>query len=298
MGKHFITALPSFFVATALGMSCVALRAAAEDSRGPDVQQKTPAVRTGYAPVNGLQIYYEIHGPANSGKPPLVLLHGGGDTITTNFSKILPELARDRQVIAYEQQGYGHTADIADRPFNFEQSADDAAALLNHLQIKQADLFGFSNGGTIALQTAIRHPAVVRKLVLASTLAKRDGAYPWLWELIANSKLENMPKELQEAYLKIAPKPENLRAFHDKAAQRMKDFKDIPTESIKAVAAPALIVVGDADVIRPEHGAELYRMLPGSQLAILPGTDHMQVTSRTDWLVPAIGKFLDAPAAK
>src|SRR5438876_2436528 len=113
-------------------------------------------LKSGYAPVNGLKIYYEIHGAANGGNPPLVLLHGGGDTIETSFGHVLPALARSRQVIAFEQQGYGHTADVAGRPFSFEQSADDTAALLAHLKVDRADLLGFSNGGTIALQVAIR----------------------------------------------------------------------------------------------------------------------------------------------
>ena len=255
-------------------------------------------VQTGYAPVNGLRIYFEIHGIANPTRPPLVLLHGGGDTIKTSFGYILPELARDRQIIALEQQGYGHTADIADRPFSFEQSADDTAALLDYLHIAKADLFGFSNGGTIALQVAIRHPKVVHKLVLASALSKREGAYPWLWEAMAKAKLENMPKELQEEYLKVAPRPENLRMFHDKAAQRMRDFKDITADAIRGITAPALVIVGDADVIRPEHAVEMFRALPHAQLAVLPGTDHMKVTARTEWLVPTISAFLDAPAAK
>lgn len=255
-------------------------------------------VQTGYAPVNGLRIYFEIHGIANPARPPLVLLHGGGDTIKTSFGHILPELARDRQIIAFEQQGYGHTADIADRPFSFEQSADDTAALLDYLHIEKADLFGFSNGGTIALQVAIRHPKVVHKLVLASALSKREGAYPWLWEAMAKAKLENMPKELQEEYLKVAPHPENLRMFHDKAAQRVRDFKDIPADAIRGITAPALVIVGDADVIRPEHAVEMFRALPHAQLAVLPGTDHMKVTARTEWLVPTISAFLDAPAAK
>ncbi len=267
-------------------------------SRGlaPDAV-KQPA-RSGYAPVNGLQIYFEIHGIANPERPPLVLLHGGGDTIKTSFGHILPELARDRQIIAFEQQGYGHTADIADRPFSFEQSADDTSALLDYLHIEKADLFGFSNGGTIALQVAIRHPEVVHKLVLASALSKREGAYPWLWEAMAKAKLENMPKELQEEYLKVAPHPENLRMFHDKAAQRVRDFTDIPDDALRGITAPALVIVGDADVIRPEHAVEMFRALPHAQLAVLPGTDHMKMTARTEWLVPAISAFLDAPAAK
>ena len=252
-------------------------------------------VQTGYAPVNGLRIYFEIHGLADPARSPLVLLHGGGDTIMTSFGDILPELARGRQIIAFEQQGYGHTADIAERPFSFEQSADDTAALLNYLHIETADLFGFSNGGTIALQVAIRHPKAVRKLVLASALSTRDGAYPWLWEAMANARLENMPKELQDAYRQVAPHPENLPMFHDKAAQRMRDFKDIPADAIRGIAAPALVIVGDADVIRPEHAVEMFRALPHAQLAMLPGTDHMTVTARTDWLVPMINGFLDAP---
>jgi pimeloyl-ACP methyl ester carboxylesterase len=113
----------------------------------------------------------------HSAQPPLVLLQGGGDTIRTSFGYILPILARDWQIIAFEQQGFGHTADIADRPLSFEQSADDTAALLDYLRIGEADLFGFSNGGTIALQVAIRHPRVVRKLVVASGLYQRHRSH-------------------------------------------------------------------------------------------------------------------------
>lgn len=267
-------------------------------SRGLAAGAINQPAQSGYAPINGLQIYFEIHGTAIPERPPLVLLHGGGDTIKTSFGHILPELARSRQIIAFEQQGYGHTADIADRPFSFEQSADDTAALLDYLHIEKADLFGFSNGGTIALQVAIRHPKVVRKLVLASALYKRDGAYPWLWEAMAKARLENMPKELQEEYLKVAPHPENLRMFHDKAAQRVRDFKDIQADAIRDITAAALVIVGDADVIRPEHAVEMFRALPKAQLSVLPGTDHMKVTARTEWLVPMISAFLDAPAAK
>src|SRR4051812_292293 len=126
----------------------------------------TLPMKTGYAPVNGLRLYYKIHGTANPSRPALVLLHGGGDTIKTSFGHLLPLLARDRQVIAFEQQGFGHTADVVERPFDFVQSADDTAALLDYLHISQADLFGFSNGGTIAFQVAIRRPQLVRKLIV------------------------------------------------------------------------------------------------------------------------------------
>ena len=254
--------------------------------------------QTGYAPVNGLRIYYEIHGVANPARPPLVLLHGGGDTIKTSFDHVLSALARDRQIVAFEQQGYGHTADIAGRPFSFEQSADDTAALLEYLHIGRADFFGFSNGGTIALQVAIRHPRIVRKLVVTSGFFKRDGGYPWFWDAMAHAQLENMPKELKEAYHEVAPHPENLQTFFDKSAQRMRNFKDITADAIRGIAAPTLVIVGDADVMRPEHAVETFRLLPHAQLAVLPGTDHMKMMTRTAWLVPMVGEFLDAPASK
>jgi pimeloyl-ACP methyl ester carboxylesterase len=131
-------------------------------------------------------------------EPPLVLLHGGGDTVTIPFGHIFPELVRNRQVIAVEQQGYGHTADIPDCPFSLEQSADDTAALLDYLRIAQADFFGFSNGGTIALQMAIRHPQLAGKLVVASGFFSRDGADPAFSNSFATATLKDMPKELRE----------------------------------------------------------------------------------------------------
>ena len=251
-------------------------------------------IQSGYAPVNGLKLYYEIHGTASPAKPPLVLLHGGGDTIKTSFGHILPELARNRQVIAFEQQGYGHTADIPDRPFSFEQSADDTAALLDYLHIRKADLFGFSNGGTIALQVAIRHPQVARKLVMASGFFSRDGADPTFWNGFATATLDVMPKELREAYLEVAPHPENLQSMFNKAVQRMRNFKDIPADKIRMISAPTLVACGDSDVMRPEHAVQEFRLLSHAQLAVLPGTDHMKVTARTSWLVPMIEEFLDA----
>ena len=228
-------------------------------------------MKHGYAPVNGLKMYYEIHGEAQRQVPPLVLLHGGGSTIDTTFGKVLPSLAKTRQVIAFEQQGHGRTADIADRPFSFEQSADDAAALLEHLKIEKADFFGFSNGGNIALQIAIRHPSRVRKLVVASAMFKRDGLYPEVWEFMKRSTLQDMPQVLQEAYRKVSPHPEQLSTFHDKCAKRMLEFKDWRPEDIQSIEAPTLLMIGDADSVRPEHAVEMFRLLPRAQLAVLPG---------------------------
>lgn len=246
----------------------------------------------GYAPVNGLKIYYELHGPESASQPPLVLLHGGGDTIDTSFGTLLPLLARDRRVIAFEQQGYGRTADI-DRPFSFTQSADDTAGLLSNLNISKADFLGFSNGGTIALQIAIRHPSRVGKLIVASAFFDRTGAGPAFWEFMKTVTLETMPSELKEAYLKVAPNPDHLGRMHQKAAERMRNFSDIPRDQLRAIKSPVLVVSGDKDIVRPEHSVELFRILPNGQLAILPEADHGEVMLQTHWWPETLRKFLN-----
>jgi pimeloyl-ACP methyl ester carboxylesterase len=232
-----------------------------------DLQSNPQHPQTGrYAPVNGLKMYYEIHG---SGRP-LVLLHGGGSTIMSTFGRILPELARRHQVIAVELQAHGHTSDI-DRPLSFEQDADDVAALLGQLTIEKADLMGFSNGGTTSLQIALRHPERVNKLVLASTIYKRDGIQPGFWEGMRNASLENLPHPLKEAYLKANPDPDGLRAMFDRDVARMVAFKDISDADIQTIQAPALVLNGDAEVVRAPHALALADALPHGKLAILPG---------------------------
>jgi pimeloyl-ACP methyl ester carboxylesterase len=249
--------------------------------------------RSGYAPVNGIRMYYEIHGPTNPEQLLLVLLHGGGDTIETSFGHLLPILARSRRIIAFEQQGCGRTADIEDRPFSFEQSADDTAALLKHLDIDRADLLGFSNGGTIALHVAIRYPQLVRRLIVITALMKRAWADPQFWESMKTAQPDAMPMELREAYRKVTPQPENLESFFYKARNRMRDFNDVPDEVINSINAPTLVVSSDRDVMRPEGAIELFHLLPHAQLAVLPGTEHMAIPSRTALLVPMIERFLD-----
>jgi len=224
--------------------------------------------RAGYARVNGLSMYYEVHG---TGGTPLVLIHGGGSTIGTNFGRVLPLLSRSRRVIAVEVQAHGHTRDI-DRPFTFEQDADDVAALLDSLHVQRADILGFSNGGTTALQIAIRHPAKVRRLVIASSNYKRDGMQAGFWDFMEKGTYADMPQPYKNAYLKINPSQAGVHAMHDRDAKRMLAFRDIPDASIRGIQAPALVVVGDRDVIRPEHALELSRTLPHARLCILPGT--------------------------
>jgi len=236
-------------------------------------------------------MYYEVHGAGS----PLVLIHGGGSTIETSFGAVLPTLAMRRQVIGVELQGHGPTADI-DRPFSFEQDADDIAALLGILKIPKADFFGYSNGGDVTLQIGIRHPDGVRKLIVESAMFRNDGLYPSLRESLQHATPDNMPAELREAYLQVAPHPEALPTMVAKDVRRMLDFKDWPPEMIQSIAAPTLVVIGDSDIVRPEHAVQMYRLLPHAQLAVLPGTDHMTIVKRADWEIPMIEAFLDAPA--
>jgi pimeloyl-ACP methyl ester carboxylesterase len=222
--------------------------------------------KSGYSDVNGLKMYYEIYG---EGKP-LMLIHGGGSTIQTTFGRVIPMLAKHRKLIAVELQAHGRTSD-RDNELSFEQDADDVATLSKNLNIFKADLFGFSNGGTTALQIAIRYPELVDKIVAASALCKRNGVPSQYWDFMEQARLENMPEQLKEGYNKVALVPGGLQVMHDKDAKRMSDFKDIPDEKIKSIKASTLIIIGDKDVITPEHAIEMHRLIANSELAIIPG---------------------------
>lgn len=265
----------------------------------PDMPSKP--LEAGHAPVRGIEMYYEVHGRREG--VPLVLLHGGGSTIEVTFGRVLPFLAEGRRVIAVEEQGHGRTTD-REGPVTFQGSADDVAALLRHLGVEQADLFGFSNGASVALQVAIRHPDVVRKLVFASSMTKREGAHPELWEFVEGADFSNMPQPLKDAFLRVNPDRGQLRTMHDKDAARMRGFEDVPDEAIRSILAPTLIVLGDRDVVKPEHALELTRLLPDARLLILPGghgdylgeavatqeqTDYPELTARL------ILELLDSP---
>jgi pimeloyl-ACP methyl ester carboxylesterase len=258
---------------------------------------KNKTMTSGYSNVNGLKMYYEIYG---QGKP-LVLVHGGGSTIQTNFDKIIPLLAKNRKLIAVELQAHGRTSDRK-ADLTFEQDADDIAALLQNLKIDKADFLGFSNGGTTTLQIAIRHPEIVGKMILGSALAKRNGVPDWFWDFMAEASLENMPELLKVGYKKVAADSNGLQVMHDKDVKRMVNFKDIPDEQIKSIKVPTLIIIGDKDVITPEHVIEMHRQIANSELAIIPGGHGQyigEITTITpdfkesDLVVPIIEKFLD-----
>ncbi len=256
---------------------------------------------SGYASVNGLRMYYELHGTG----APLVLIHGGGSTIQTTFGRVLPDFAKTHKIIAVEMQAHGHTADI-DRPLSFQQDADDIGGLLKQLNIYKADIFGFSSGANTTLQFAIRHPEMTNKIIVASTFYKKAGAPDWFWDMMSKPAFEDMPQLYKDAFLKINPDPNALRRMYERDVERMQSFPDILEERMKSIKATAFIIIGDKDVATPEHAVEIHRLLCNSRLAIIPGGhgDYIgEITAPKDStliaaIVSLINKFLSEPLTK
>jgi pimeloyl-ACP methyl ester carboxylesterase len=264
-------------------------------------QDETAPVKTGYASVNGLEMYYEIYGTGQ----PLVMIHGGYGTIPS-LGEILPRLAKTRQIIAVELQGHGRTADV-DRPLTFEQLADDVAALLGEIDVAQADVFGVSMGGGVALQVAIRHPEVVRKLIVVSAAYSSEGFQPGHLDLVKMLTPELFAgSPVETDYLRLAPNPENFATLVEKVGDLTTRPLDWPAEDIQAIKAPTQLIFGDSDALTLEHAVNMFHLLGGGvngdmqglptvRLAILPATSHLGVLTRVDWLDTMINEFLDAP---
>jgi pimeloyl-ACP methyl ester carboxylesterase len=206
----------------------------------------------GYASVNGLEMYYEVQGAGE----PLVLIHGGMSAIGTSFGTLLPYLAKSRQVVAVELQAHGHTADI-ERPLTMEYLAQDTVGLLDQLGIARADFFGYSIGAGVALQLGIAHPDRVGKLVLMSVTYNRDGFHPGLldgMEMLQPEQMVGTP--FYEEYTRIAPRPQDWPTLVAKVKQLDAEFQGWSAEAVRSVPAPVLVVIGDSDVVRPEHAVE------------------------------------------
>lgn len=262
-------------------------------------------VRTGYAPAGELEMYYEVHG---SGRP-LVLLHGAYLTVDA-LGPLLAGLARDHEVLAPELEGHGRTA-LSGRPLSYEQMADDTAALIRHAGLEQPDVVGYSMGAGTALQLAIRHSGLVRRLVLISTGYASDGLQPQaagLFPAITPAMFAGSSRE--EEYLRLAPRPGDFPALVERLTALFTEAFAWPEEDIRAIPAPTLVVTGDSDLFTLEHSVALFRLrgggvmgdlagMPASQLAVLPGSSHLEppghgVLDRTDWLLAMIRPFLDA----
>jgi pimeloyl-ACP methyl ester carboxylesterase len=248
-----------------------------------------------YAEVNGLKMYYEVHG---RGKP-LVLLHGAFAT-AEGWAGLLPQLTKNRQVIVVELQGHGHTADI-DRPLSFKQMADDTAALLQLLKIKDADVFGYSMGGGTALSLAINHPELVHKLALLGTGTRpsKESFDPAAYQQLKSITPENFNfPQVKDPYVKVAPDPSKWPVLVSKVLKMDDDFKGYSEKEVKSIKAPTLIMMGDRDGVRMEHAVEMYRLIPNSQLSIFPNGDHFVLFMNSDKVLSTLESFLDAPAEK
>ena len=260
---------------------------------------------TGYAPVNGLKMYYEVHGSGD----PVVLLHGSFMTITNNWTQWIGELSKTRKVIAVEMQGHGRTADIK-RDFSYENLADDVAALLDHLKVPRADVIGYSMGGGVAMQCAIRHPEKVRKVVSISARFRQDG--------LVKEGLDAFPKLTPEAfkdspieieYKKLSPTPDKFADLVNHIKAMASTPFDFGADKLRATKAPMFFIHGDADGVRLEHISEMFRLKGGevhgdmrprsaSRLAILPDTTHVTLMDRVPVIVPMVNDFLDGKPQK
>lgn len=270
---------------------------------GPVIEKRQP--QTGYAEVNDLRMYYEIHG---SGGTPLLLLHGGLFDIDQQFGALIPGLAEGRQVIAADFQGHGRTNDI-DRPLRSADLASDVIGLLAHLGVEKVDVFGFSVGGAVALHVAIRHPEVVRRLVVSSVSFHPDGDRTDSRETVSEMTVDMIAgSQMEEAYLAKSPHPdkEHLQGLLTKLGSYDKGFGGWSDEDVRGIAAPTLITVGDCDAMRLDHAVRFLRLrggdvdghvsgVPASQLAVFPGTMHFFGLARTTLVLDSVTVFLDAP---
>ena len=287
MKKLFLTVAIKRYVIVAIALVCLSVHMPGQS-------------KTGYAQVNGLSMYYEVHG---AGKP-ILLLHGAFNTLNMAFGQLIPELSKSRQVIAVELQGHGRTNDI-DRPFSFESMADDVAGLLKQLKIDSTDVLGYSMGGGVAQQLAIRNPSSVRRLILISTVYKYEG---WSQEtrnilpMLTPEMFE--PTPIKQEYDRLAPDAKHWKDFINKMKKFVTTSYDFGAGKIKAIKSPTLIIAGDGDGVTPEHAVEMYRLrgggymidfgpVPAAQLALFPGSSHISVMMETNWLVSMINPFLD-----
>lgn len=273
-------------------------------------EQTSPAPsapQSGLAPVNGLEMYYEIHG---SGGTPLLLLHGGLFNIDLQFGELLPSLSANRQVIATDFQGHGRTNDI-DRSLNTADLASDVVGLLQHLNVPQVDVFGFSVGGAVALHLAIRNPELIRKAIISSVSFQPDGDRVENTDAVGEMTVDMIAGTPMESdYLAKSPHPDRLQTLLDKLGSYDKGATGgWSDDDIRGIAAPTLLTVGDCDAVKLEHAVRFLQLrggdvngdfvgVPASQLAVFPGTTHFFGLARTNLVTDVVLTFLDSEPAK
>lgn len=263
------------------------------------LQMNSNAQTSGYAPVNGSKVYYEIHGEGD----PIVLLHGAFMTINLNWSELIPILSKTRKVIAVELDGHGHTP-LSKRPLSFATLASDVSGVLKYLKIDNADILGYSFGGTVAYQFAIQHAAMTKKLVIISAVYKPEGWLPGLYAAFDSFTPEFFDDSpLKSEYMKVAPDTSNWHKMVGKMLKFNSEKINLGDDNIKKLKAPVLLLMGDNDGTDKKVLAETYRLLggdilgdmtglPKSQLAILPGKTHVSLMMDTQAISAIVGSFL------
>jgi pimeloyl-ACP methyl ester carboxylesterase len=248
---------------------------------------------SGYAEVNGLRMYFEEYGEGS----PLVLLHGGMMTIDLSFATLIPALASRHRVIGVELQGHGRTADI-DRPITPAALAADVARLLDHLGIDRAHVLGHSLGGAVTMELAVSYPDRVRSIVPIGEPVRPEGMHPDLSDPSRFATSTRLPTQddfaaMREAYVRLSPHPARFDEFMAAMSTAAGDLQGWSDAQLAGITAPVLLILGDHDFLTIEHAALMQHLIPGSQLAVLPGTTHMQATRRPDYLLPMLAHFLD-----
>jgi pimeloyl-ACP methyl ester carboxylesterase len=267
----------------------------------------TPS-RSGYLPINGLDLYHEVYGELDASKTPLLLIPGafmGADSMMAWAGAF----ARERVVIVFDQQGHGRTPDAL-RDMSYEQFADDAAALLHALGVERADVMGYSQGGGVALQLAIRHESLVNKLVSMSATYRKDGWYPSVFEAIGGLSAKDFAgTPVADAFLAHTPDDAAFDAYLEKMKDLNVNDQDISDDEMRSITAKTMVIVGDADGVRPEHALAMFKLrgggdeaaaatgvlqqVPAARLVILPAMSHVGLSRESKVLVPMVSAFLD-----
>lgn len=264
--------------------------------------------RGGHLPINGLNLYHEVHGELGSSEPPLLLIPGAF-MATTSMEAWTEAFARTRTVIVFDQQGHGRTPDTS-RAMSYEQIADDAAALLRALEVERADVMGYSQGGGVALQLAIRHPSLVGKLVSMAATFRQEGWYPSVFEAIRgldSRAFADTPVE--KSFMEHTPDAEAFQAYVEKMKVLNIEDQDISDDELRSISAQTMVIVGDADGVKPEHAVQMFRLrgggdeeaaatgvlpkAPAARLLVLPATSHVGLSGESQLVVPLVSAFLD-----
>jgi pimeloyl-ACP methyl ester carboxylesterase len=269
----------------------------------------TTSAHSGHLPINGLDLFYEVHGEIGTSGAPALLLIPGAFMATTSMTPWVNAFTDDRAVIVFDQQGHGRTPDTT-REMSYEQFADDAAALLRALGVERSAVMGYSQGGGVALQLAIRHPSLVDKLVCMSASYRKDGWYPSVFEAIGGLGAEAFAgTPVEAAFYQHTPDATAFAAYLEKMKVLNIDDQNISDEQLRSISAKTMVIVGDADGVKPEHALAMFKLrgggdeeaaasgvlqqAPAARLVILPATSHVGISGESAVLVPMVSAFLD-----